>query len=132
MKDVNYSIITESEIKYTDLLRKQLKPLKRILQIVWIKTLEKNIANCVKDNPKKLELCSVEIKSAIPDLYKDDNKKDVTESNKGKVDVFADFFFTSVLTKDKDSEMHDIVPKEVPELNNNVKNSSIVKKNLIT
>ena len=86
----------------------------------------------MKDNPKKLELCSVEIKSAIPDLYKDDNKKDVTESNKGKVDVFADFFFTSVLTKDKDSEMHDIVPKEVPELNNNVKNSSIVKKNLIT
>ena len=46
----------------------------------------------MKDNPKGLELCSVKIKSALPDLYKDDNKKDVTESNKGKVDVLADVF----------------------------------------
>ena len=60
-------------------------------------------------------------------MYKDDNKKDVTESDKEKADVLADFF-TSVFTKDKDSKMPDIVPKVIPELNNIVINPSIVKK----
>ena len=39
-------------------------------------------------------------------------------------------FFTSVFTKDTDSEMPDIVPKVVPEINNTVINPSIVKKKL--
>ena len=97
-----------------------------------IKTHEKNIADCVKDNPKKFwsyAQSKSKTKSSIPDLYKDDNKKDVTESDKEKADVLADFF-TSVFTKDTDSEMPDIVPKVVPELNNIVINPSIVKKKL--
>ena len=39
-------------------------------------------------------------------------------------------FFTSVFTKDTDSEIPDIVPKVVPELNNIVINLSIGKKKL--
>ena len=88
--------------------------------------------NCVKDNPKKFwsyAQSKSKTKSSIPDLYKDDNKKDVTESDKEKADVLADFF-TSVFTKDTDNEMPDIVPKEVPELNDILINPTIVKKKL--
>ena len=48
-------------------------------------------------------------KSSITDLYKDDDKN-ITESDKEKADVLADFF-TSVFTKDMDSEMPEIVRK---------------------
>ena len=57
-------------------------------------------------------------KSSIPNLYKDDKKEEVTESDKEKADVLADFLFTSVFTKDSDGDMPDIVPKDVPGLNN--------------
>ena len=55
-----------------------------------IKNHEKNIADCVKDNLKKFWTCAQsksKTKSSIPDLYKDDNKKDVTESDKEKAGV---------------------------------------------
>ena len=64
-----------------------------------IKNHEKNIAYCVKDNPKKFwsyAQSKSKTKSSIPDLYKDDNKKVVTESDKEKADVLADFFHISL------------------------------------
>ena len=77
-----------------------------------IKTHKKNIADGVKDNPKKFwsyVQSKSKTKSSITDLYKSDNKN-VTESDKEKPDVLA-VFFTSVFTKDMDSEVPDTVPK---------------------
>ena len=53
----------------------------------------------------------------------------MTESDKEKADVLADFF-TSVFTKDPGNEMPDIEPKQVPELNDIIITPELVKKKL--
>ena len=97
-----------------------------------IKNHEKNIAQSVKDNPKKFwnyAQSKSKTKSTIPDLYKDETKENVTESDKEKADVLADFF-TSVFTKDPGNEMPDIEPKQVPELNDIIIIPELVKKKM--
>ena len=72
---------------------------------------EKNIANCVKDNPEKFwsyAKSKSEIKCSIPNSYKMDSKNDITETDSEKADVLADFF-TSVFTKETDTNMPEIV-----------------------
>ena len=74
--------------------------------------MKKNIANSVKDNPQKFwnyAKSKSKTKSTIPDLYKDETKEQVTESDKEKADVLEDFFL-SVFTKDPGSEMPEIEP----------------------
>ena len=95
-----------------------------------IKNHEKNIASSVKVNPKKFwnyVQSKSKTKSTIPDLYKDETKEQVTESDKEKANVLADLF-TSVFTKDPGSKMPDIEPKHVPVLNDIVKTRELVKK----
>lgn len=77
-----------------------------------IRNHEKNIARHVKDNPKKFwnfAQSKLKTKSCIPDLYKTESKEEVTESDKEKAD-----FFTFVFTKETDSEMSEIMQKDVP------------------
>ena len=59
-----------------------------------IKNHEKNIASSVKVNPKMFwnyVQSKSKTKSTIPDLYKEKTKKQVTESDKEKANVLADF-----------------------------------------
>jgi hypothetical protein len=50
-----------------------------------------------------------------PDLFKDNNKTESTNSDKENANVLADFF-TSVFTIEGDEEMHDIEKVDVPPL----------------
>ena len=86
----------------------------------------------MKDNPKTFwnyAQSKSKTKSSIPDLYKDDKKEEVTGQIKKRL-MYRRTFFTSVFTKDSGGDMPDIVPKDVPELNNIEINPSIVKKTL--
>ena len=64
-----------------------------------IKNHEINIARSVKVNPKKFwnyVQSKSKTKSTIPDLYKDETKEQVTESDKEKANVLADFFYIRI------------------------------------
>ena len=84
------------------------------------KQFEKQIAHQVKTNPKtfwKYARSKTKTKSSIPDLFKDNNKTESTNSDKEKTNILADFF-TSVFTFEGDGEMPDIEKVDVPPLKN--------------
>lgn len=54
-------------------------------------------------------------KSSTPDLYKDESKTLMTESNEEKANVLAEFF-PSVFTRESDSNLPDIEIKDIPPL----------------
>ena len=58
-----------------------------------------------------LVLCKT--KTTIPDLYTDENKTNVSSSDMGRANIFADFF-TSVFTEDLLDSLPDITVKDVP------------------
>jgi hypothetical protein len=82
------------------------------------KQFEKQIAQEVKANPKKFwkyARSKTKTKSNIPDLFKDDNKTEFTNSDKEKATVLVDFF-TSVFIIEGDGKMPDIEKIDVPPL----------------
>ena len=96
------------------------------------KQFEKQIGHQVKTNPKtswKYARSKTKTKSSIPDLFKDNNKTESTNSDKEKTNVLADFF-TSVFTIEGDGEMPDIEKDDVPPLETMIIIKDKVKKKL--
>lgn len=96
------------------------------------KVREKNIANSVKDNPKKFWAyvkTKTKTKTSIPNLYTDDNKSELSETDQGKADILADFF-TSVFTEENNDDMPNIDLKDSPPLEEISFTEETVKKKL--
>jgi hypothetical protein len=96
------------------------------------KQFEKQIAQEVKTNHMKFwkyARSKTKTKSSIPDLFKDNNKTDSTNSDKEKANVLADVF-TSVFTIEGDGEMPDIEKVDVPPLETMIIIKEKVKKKL--
>ena len=96
------------------------------------KQFEKQIAQEVKTNPKKFwkyARSRTKMKSSLPDLFKDDDKTESTNSDKEKANVLADFF-TSVFTIEGDGKMPDIEKVDVPPLETMIIIKEKIKKKL--
>ena len=109
-------------------LRNQVKSITRKIT----KQFEKQIAKEVKTNPKKFwkyAQSKTKIRSSIPDLFKDNEQKESTKTDKEKADVLADFF-TSVFTKETDTDMPEIEKVDVTPLSSMTIKVEKVKKKL--
>ena len=91
------------------------------------KQFEKQIAQEVKTNPKNFGSMPDPRQKRKPDLFKDNNKTEFTNSDKEKANVLAGFF-TSVFTIEGDGEMPDFEKVDVPPL----KTMIIIRENLIS
>ena len=97
-----------------------------------VKLKEKAIAMSAKENPKKF--CSYvksksKTKTSIADLYIDESKTTLTDSDEVKANVLGNFF-SSVFTIEPEDLLPELNLKDIPVINEIEINLDIVKKKL--
>ena len=97
-----------------------------------VKLKEKDIAMSAKENPKKFGSyikSKSKTKTSIADLYTNESKTTLTDSDEAKANVLGNFF-SSVFTIEPDDLLPELNLKDVPVINEIEINLDIVKKKL--
>ena len=98
-----------------------------------VKLKEKDIAMSAKENPKKFwsyVKSKSKTKTSIADLYTDESKTTLTDSDEAKANVLGNFF-SSVFTIEPEDLLPELNLKNIPVINEIEINLDIVKKSLM-